>query len=901
MADGSPGPLPPGTYPAHWEADVVLRDGGTAHLRPITPEDAAAIQRFHSRQSAESTFFRFFSAMPRLSEADLQHFTHVDHVSRVAFVATLGEDIVGIGRYERAADDTAEIAFNISDSHQGRGLGTVLLEHLAAAARERGLRGFTANVLPENRRMLTVFREAGYEMHSRYDDGIIQVRFDLDPTERFLAVMESREHSAEAHSVRRLLGPGSVAVIGASRRPGTVGHRLLADMLAAGFTGRLVVVHPAAERVLGVPAVPAIGAAGAPVDVAVLAVPAPAVLDVVRECAGAGVRGLVVVSGGFAEAGPDGARRQAELVRLARANGMRVIGPNSFGVINADPAVRLNASLAPQLPPPGRLGLFCQSGALSVAVLEAAADRGLGVSTFLSAGNRADISGNDCLQYWEQDPGTAVIGLYLESIGNPRKFSRIARRLARRKPVIVVKSGSSGFGVPPGPAGAPSGPAGDTPPQILRAMLRQSGCIRVETVPELLDVAQLMLHQPLPAGPGVAVVGNSDALGTLIADACQGRGLRVSHGPVRIAPQAGPEEYRDALRAALDAPEVDSVVTAFVPPVATAVEGEVARVLAACATSARVPVVACFPGAGQVREILRQVPTYPTPEEAVRALAAATRYGAWRRRDPGRRVEVAARDAAGARRLVDGLLAGRPGGGVLDHGQCTDLLARYGIRLWPVVPAPDPPAAVAAAEHLGWPVVLRTTAAHLRHRLDLGGVLLDIAGADELRVAWRHLRERLAPLGGEELVVQRMAPRGVACTVRSTEDPLFGPVVSFGLAGDASELLGDLSYRIPPLTDVDVADLVRSIRAAPRLFGLHGAAAVDVPALEDVLARVSCLADDLPEIAELELQPVLVAPSGAAVLDAAIRLAPAPGRPDAGWRDLDPADPGPDTVTSRAG
>ena len=436
-------------YPAHWEADVVLRDGATVHLRPISPQDSAGIERFHAGQSEESVYLRYFAPMPRLSARDLHRFTNVDHVDRVAFVATLGDAIVGIGRYDRVDRLSAEVAFNISDAHQGRGLGSVLLEHLAAAAREHGIERFVAEVLPHNRRMLTVFREAGYEVSSHLDDGVVAVEFDLAPTDRSLAVMEAREHRAEARSTARLFTPASVAVIGAGRRAGTAGHRLLANLLDGGYTGTVRVVHPEASDVLGVRTVTRLADLGEPVDLAVVAVPADGVLEVVRDCATAGVRGLVVVSSGFAETGPEGLARQRELVRLARANGLRVIGPNSWGLVNTDPAVRLNVSLAPRLPARGRLGVFSQSGGLSVAVLDAVARRGLGVSTFLSAGNRADVSGNDCLQYWEEDAGTDAVAMYMESFGNPRKFSRIARRLARSKPVIVLKSGGSACGAPP--------------------------------------------------------------------------------------------------------------------------------------------------------------------------------------------------------------------------------------------------------------------------------------------------------------------------------------------------------------------------------------------------------------------------------------------------------------------
>jgi acyl-CoA synthetase (NDP forming)/RimJ/RimL family protein N-acetyltransferase len=877
VADEEHGPA----YPHHWEADVVLRDGATAHLRPIIPDDGENLQRFHDAQSPESIYLRFFSAMPHLSARDVHRFTHVDHVNRVAFVITLGDDIVGVGRYERLDANSAEVAFNISDAHQGRGLGSVLLEHLAAAARENGIGRFVAEVLPRNSKMLVVFQQAGYAVSSHFEDGVVSLHFDIDPTEKSRAVMEAREHRAEARSVERLLNPRSVAVIGASRRPGTVGHKLLADLLAGDFTGRLVVVHPKADAVLGVPAVRQLSDLTQPVDLAIVAIPAEGVLQIVRECAAAGVQGLVVMSAGFAETGERGLARQRELVRVARANGMRVVGPNSWGMINADEAVQLNVSLVADLPRQGELGLFSQSGGLSVAVLDAVDRRGLGLSTFLSAGNRADVSGNDCLQYWEEDPRTSVVALYLESVGNPRKFSRIARRMARTKPVVVLKSGASGYGVPPGHAVRGS----SAPREAFDAMLRQGGCIRVETLDHLLDVAQLLLHQPLPAGSRIGIVGNSDALGTLIADACTSWQLTVAHQPVALHPQAGPEQFRRALRGVFDRTDVDAVVAAFIPPIATDTE-QVAHALAEVAAEHEIPVAACFLGAGGLHEALarpRAVPNYPTPEEAVRALAAAVRYAEWRRRDPGRRVEPAGVDLEAARAVARGLLAER-GDTQLDHAEAGRLLATAGIRLWPHLPVRSADEAVAAAGRLGFPVALKTTAAHLRHRVDLGGVRLDVDGPEELRDDWARMRERLGAV--DDLVVQAMAPPGVACVVRSVEDPLFGPVVSFGLGGDASTLLGDVAHRIPPLTDVDVADLVRSVRAAPKLFGHQGAVPADVPALEDLIARVSCLADELPELAELELNPVVVAEHGLSVLGAEVRLAAPQERADTERRAL---------------
>ena len=430
-----------GLYPEYWEADVVLRDGSTGHLRPISPDDADAVQAFHMRQSQNSIYLRFFTYKSSLSEKELKRFTEVDHVGRVAFVVTRGQDIVGIGRYDRLDNpDEAEVAFNVSDAYQGRGLGSILLEHLAAAARENGIRRFTAEVLPENRKMITVFAEAGYEVDRRFDDGVVELNFNIDPTERSRAVMEAREHRAEARSMQTLLAPSSVAVIGASRSWGSVGYSLLEHIVDGGFTGPVAGVNPEAFELNGMVAYGSIAGVPGPVDLAVIAVPYDQVLDVVEECGRAGVKGLLVATAGFADDDGEGLSRQRALVHCARSYGMRVVGPASLGIINTDPAVRLNASMAPELPIPGGLGLFSQSAAIGVMLHAAAARRSLGLSSALSAGNRADVSGNDAMQYWEDDPRTRAVALYLESIGNPRKFSRIARRLSRMKPVIVAKS-----------------------------------------------------------------------------------------------------------------------------------------------------------------------------------------------------------------------------------------------------------------------------------------------------------------------------------------------------------------------------------------------------------------------------------------------------------------------------
>jgi acyl-CoA synthetase (NDP forming)/RimJ/RimL family protein N-acetyltransferase len=882
-ADLSRNPSDGSHYPVEWEADVVLIDGTTAHVRPVRPADRDGMARFHEGQSRESIYFRYFAPVPQLPDETLRRFTQVDHRDRVSLVATIGGEIVGIAAYDRIEGSTAEAAFSVSDTHHQRGLASVLLEHLAAAARENDVHRFVAEVLPQNRRMLGVLRDVGWELDRRFEDGVISLSFPIDPTEKSLAVMESREHRTEAVSMRALLTPESVVVIGASRRVGTIGHRILEILLSGGFTGDLRVVHPEADQVLGVPAYHRVADVPGHVDLAVVAVPSEGVLEVVTDCAGKGVRGLVVISGGFAEEDAGGLARQRELVRLARENGMRVVGPNSWGLINADPAVRLNLSLLSESPAPGRLGVFTQSAAGSVLAMDAVARRGLGVSTFVSTGNRADVSGNDCLQYWEEDEATDVVGMYLESIGNPRKFSRIARRMSRLKPIIVITSDQAGVHAPPGHA------VRDTraPHGALDALLAQSGCLRVETVHEFLDVADLLVNQPLPQGPRVAIVANTRGLGAALVDACTSSALDPLP-PVILPTVASPEEIRAVIGTACGAADVDAVLAAFVPSPAAPAQG-LADALDDGARGSGRPMVACFLGMPQPHGGTRghgAVPVYRSPEDAVRALCLVTGYRAWRDRDPGARADPDGVDRAGARALVDEVLDGSPDGPTLTAEQTGRLLGHYGIRLWPAIPVTGPADAVEAAERLGWPVALKTTDPHLRHRIDLGGVQLGIGGPGELADHVAVMQRALASYDAGALVVQSMAPTGVACLVRTVEDPLFGPVISFGVAGDASDLLGDLAHRIPPLTDLDVVDLVTSVRAAPKLFGHRGAPPVRVDALYDVIARVAALADDLPEIAELELNPVVVSEESAAVLGASVRLAADPHRSDAGIREL---------------
>ncbi|MEU4872282.1 GNAT family N-acetyltransferase [Streptomyces sp. NPDC021608] len=925
-------------YPAHWEADVVLRDGGTARIRPITVDDAERLVSFYEQVSDESKYYRFFAPYPRLSAKDVHRFTHHDFVDRVGLAATVGGEFIATVRYDRigadgmaasAPADEAEVAFLVQDAHQGRGVASALLEHIAAVARERGIRRFAAEVLPANTKMIKVFTDAGYTQKRSFEDGVVRLEFGLEPTERSVAVQRAREQRAEAHSVGRLLAPGSVAVVGVGRAPGGVGRSVLGNLREAGFTGRLYAVNKAFPEDLAeldaVPAHRSLRDVAAPVDLAVVAVPAEHVPEAVAECGEHGVQGLVVLSAGYAESGPDGRERQRQLVRQARAYGMRIIGPNAFGVINTSPGVRLNASLAPEMPRAGRIGLFAQSGAIGIALLSRLHRRGggvtgvTGVSTFVSSGNRADVSGNDVLQYWYDDPDTDVALMYLESIGNPRKFTRLARRTAAAKPLVVVQGSGS----------APQGHAVRAtrlPHATVSALLRQAGVIRVDTITELVDAGLLLARQPLPPGPRVAILGNSESLGLLTYDACLSEGLRPLP-PSDLTTEASAEDFHAALARALADETCDAVVVTAIPAIGERSPGdaELAQALRSAAAAAPAkPVLVVHvelgglaaalsaaastapraegaararaeaesaappqPTAVEAPEGAHLIPAYPAAERAVRALAEAVRYAQWRREagDPGKVPEYDDIDEKGAARLIDGLLA-RGQGLTLGAEETCELLGRYGVRPRRAIPAPTPDEAARAAGDLGYPVALKATAPHLRHRADLGGVRLDLADEEQLRRAYAELTEIFGKPQELRPVVQAMAPRGVDTVVRAVIDPAAGAVLSFGLAGAASQLLGDMAHRLVPVTDRDATSLVRSIRTAPLLFGWRGSTPVDTPALEELLLRVSRLVDDHPEVVAVTLEPVVVAPHGVSVLGASVRLAPPPARGDLGPRTL---------------
>ena len=880
----------PETYPEAWEGDIVLRDGSLAHVRPILPSDAAGIHKFHDAQSEESIYMRFFAPIKHLSDADVHRFTHVDHDQRVALVALVGGDIIGIARYDRLDDESiAEVAFNISDHYQGKGVGSVLLEHLAAIASDEGVTQFVADVLPQNRKMMKVFVDAGYEVNHAFEDGVIAVSFRIEPTEKSHGVQLAREHRAESQSMSKVLRPTSIAVVGVSRRPDAFGTILLDNILDSGFTGPVHVVTSEATSVRGIKARRKVSEIGEQVDLAVICVPAESVLEVVDDCATVGVNTLMVVSSGFAEAGPEGEERQAELLRRARSHGMRVVGPNSFGLVNNDPEVRLNASLARSPSTPGGLGVFTQSGGLGAGLLASVARRGLGLSCFLAAGNRVDVSGNDTMQYLIDDETTTTVGLYLESVGNPRKFSRIARQLSLRKPVVCVKSRTAGV-VPPGHRARTT----TLPAAAFDAMLDQAGVIRAETIHDLVNICELLTQQPLPEGNRVAIVGNATGVVAILVEESKRQGLTVGRENPVLPLQCTVAEVGALVEESLNDEGVDAVVVCLVPPIANS-EETMAEAISHAAWAHNKPVAATLLGMRDTSASMRKagrlladgrrrvVPTYKAPLDSVRAIGAAAGYARWLASDKGERVHPSGIDRTAASAVIERVLTESPEGRELSADEAGELLAAVGIELWPAIPVSSGQEAVQAAEQLGYPVVLRSVRADVRDRPGAGAVRMDLADATGVEHAYGSLVEAFG--ADAQVVVQRLAERGTPMTLRTVEDPVFGPVVTLGLAGASSLLFGDIVHRIPPLTDVDIASMIRSLKSAPLLDGRMGPA-VDRVALGKLVARVSVLADLLPDIARLELNPVNTRPGGVDVLGARITVTEAGTRTDAGRRAL---------------
>ena len=650
-------------YPDAWAADVVLSDGGTAHLRPIRPTDTSALVELHGRLSPETVYFRFFSAHPVLTDEEVQRFTNVDYVERMALVAELDGRMIGVARYDREpGTDEAEAAFVVADEHQGRGLGSLLLEHIAATARAAGISRLTATVLPMNQRMLGVFRDAGFVRKSQFEDGVVSVVLDIAPTPTWQLAVDERDRRASVRSIERLLKPRSVAVIGASREPGTVGHAVFRNVVAGGFEGAAYPVNAATTHVSSIRAFGSVADIPDEVDLAIIAVPASQVDGVVASCGAKGVKSVVILSAGFADVGDR--EHERAVVELAHSHGMRVVGPNCIGVVNTDPSVRLHASFGSALPPAGRIAFSSQSGALGMAVLQDAARLGIGVSTFVSVGNKADVSGNDLIQFWEQDPETDVVLLYLESFGNPRRFSRIARRVSRTKPIVAVKSGNRD----------------GRDAAVVDALFLQTGVIRVETLEELFHTGRLLAAQPLPRGRRLGIVSNAGGPASLAADACTTAGLDVV-ALEDLSGAATADDYGRCVSRLLDSGEIDALVVVFAPALSTRPAQVADAVQDAVASHPDLPVVANLLAVAELPESLqrpRDIPNFRYPETAIRALGRVAAYAEWRRRPQGLLPELPGLDVARARAVIARALAGTDHV-TLDGQEAEPILAAFGI------------------------------------------------------------------------------------------------------------------------------------------------------------------------------------------------------------------------------
>lgn len=866
-----------GAYPASWEADVVLKDGHTVHVRPIVPDDADRLERFHRRQSPESIYFRYFSPRPTLSDKDVHHFTHVDHHARVAFVALLDDEMVGVARYELyGGTDTAEVAFFIDDEHNGRGLATVLLEYLAAAGQENGVRRFNASTLPTNRKMLGVFAAAGYDVASTFDDGVIEVAFDISPTGASVAAMDRRERVAEAASVRRLLSPASVAVVGAGTRPGGLGAQVFRNLCDNGFRGSVYPVNRDAVAIGGVPAFSSVLDLPEGVDLVVVATPAAEVPEIVEQCGQHQVGGVIVLSAGFSESGPTGAELERRVVDTTRRHGMRLLGPNCLGVLNTDPAVRLDATLNPVVPPEGRVGVLTEAGTLAAAIIEYAARIDLGISTFIAAGNRADITVSDLLSYWVEDERTDAVLLSLATKSLLPRFVRAARAMSLVKPVAALHTTMAR---PGGSAGAR-----DIDRQT-EAMFRQTGIISVATLEQLFDLGRILADQPVPMGAGVAVVGNSDGAVVLAADACVGAGLELvdvsvvdAHGhsmdnPVDLSYRATAADFAHALEVLAADPRVDSVLVIYTPPSLDLDADVVQVILDASAAHPEVTFVSTMLGAADRGRLAAEtsvvaVPIFRFPEDAAHALGRLAGYRAWRRSADASGSDVPdGCDPERARAVVaEGVADPATSGAVrLDHDRSEQLLSSYRVRVADrrVVETVD--AAVEAAEQIGWPVVLKAAARDRSARSAVSGVVLDVADEERLRAMWDRMSDAIGPTM-LPAVVQRLVDTGVDVAVTVRRESSGAGTIEVGLGGPAA-IVGDVQLGVLPLRLADAATLVSS-----SAIGRAISDPLDRVSVVELVHRLAALAEAVDTAMVLSADPVVASGRDALIADVEITV-----------------------------
>jgi acetate---CoA ligase (ADP-forming) len=880
-----------------YATDAVIRDGRTVHIRPIRPEDEEALWEMWQRLTPETIRLRFFGPR-RLEREEVSSFTDLDMKDRFALIAETGGRLVGVSRFDRLDEDpaTAEFAVLVEDAEQGRGIGTALLRALVQPARDLGITRFEGDVMRENSKMLGMMRDAGLAPAYRSYGSVVHTEFRTTPTETFLSAGDEQDRSAAIAALTSVFSPASVAVIGASRNPTAIGGLVFDNLLRGRFRGPVYPVNPSAEHVQSVPAYASLADCPTVPEMVLVCVPAPLVQDAVEEAAQLGSKAAVIISSGFAEVGEAGLQREHELMEVVRRHGIRVVGPNCMGVLNAKADVRMNGTFSQVFPPPGQVAFLSQSGALGLAILTAATRLNLGLTTFASVGNKADLSGNDFLQYWEGDPDTQVILLYLESFGNPRKFGRLARRIGRSKPIVAVKSGRSKAGERAASSHTGALAAGDV---AVEALFRQAGVIRVDTLEEMFNVTAVLANQPAPKGRGVAVLTNGGGPGILAADACEANGLDVPElaedtlarlqeflpaeagirNPVDMIASASAADYGRAMRVLANDPQVDALLVIFIPPIVTRAE-DVAREMAAAQRDIGddVPVLGVFMSEGELPPELgeAQIPAFPFPEDAAKALGRVAWYGEWRARPLGNVVEVGDADEQTARRVVADALPETAESAWLDARQTEQLLSAFGIATARARIVRTREEGAAALEELGEPVAVKSAAPV--HKTELGGVRLGLTRPEQVADAIDQIARDLKAAGRADVaehgfLVQEMVRDGVEMVVGVSHDPTFGPLLLAGIGGTLVELLKDVSVRIHPLTDVDVEEMLTSLRGYPLLTGYRGSRPVDVEAFKALLFRMSALVEAVPEIDEIDLNPVFVRRRGVAAVDARVKLA----------------------------
>lgn len=891
--------------PSSYRTEVILRDGSRMLVRPIEKTDTGLWQSFMSRLGDTTAHSHNLSY--EMTGSEVHRYCQGDTRNSLCLVGETGQKrgrkLVAIARYlRRPGKRSAEVVFAIEDAYRGKGLGTRLIEALADAARENDIATFEAHVPSDNQKMMDVFHSYGFYVSSELKDGIYYVTFPLERTRGVASREASRERAATVASLRPVLAPRSVAIIGAARSPDTLGNLLLRCILQPGFSGVVYPVNPNAEAVLSVKSYPSVLDIPGEVEMAIIAVPASIVNHVADECGRKGVRALVVISDGFKERDEEGASREEELRNIALGYGMRLVGPNCMGVINTDPAVGLNATFSQIYPSPGNVAFLSQSGAMGLTILEQVKNLNMGISTFVSVGNRADVSSNDLLQYWEQDKATGVILLYLESFGNPRRFARIARRVSAKKPIAAVKSGNTAAGARAASSHTGALATSDVTSDVL---FRHAGIIRVEAVEELFNVATLLSTQPLPKGKRLAIVTNGGGPGIIAADAASRNGLSIpelsTETVARIKPLVRKEinlgnpldttagataaEYEAILRALAADKDIDAVLAIFAPPIIidTAEMEDALRRVATVFWRHRKTLLGCFIGQKGLSTRLgtrgHYIPCYTFPEEAILALRRAVEYSELRHKPRGRIPGYRSIKKARARRILEAAMKARTERPLwLGSADIAGILDSYGIKRAGSAFAATASEAGAAARKLGFPVAVKLESPTITHKSDVGGVILDVDSVRGVEAAYRRIEKNLKKLGKRSemagVTVQKMVEVGTETIVGITQDPAFGPLIMFGSGGIYAELIKDIAVRLVPITDIDAAEMIDSLKMSSILYGYRGTPPGDIPAAKELLLRVSALVEDLPEIAELDLNPVRIMPrgEGCRVVDARIMV-----------------------------